>query len=73
MLQRGREIERKERRETNREKSVGKEETRQSDSDNVRRERKSKGKRRSERVIRVMQCASEIVFQYFFWKTTYRK
>ena len=73
MLQRGREIERKERRETNREKSVGKEETRQSDSDGVRRERKSKGKRRSERVIRVMHCAREIVFQYFFWKTTYRK
>ena len=58
MLQRGREIERKERRETNREKSVGKEETRQSDSDNVRRERKSKGKRRSERAIRVMCRAS---------------
>ena len=52
---------------------MGKEETRQSDSDNVRRERKSKGKRRSERVIRVMHCAREIVFQYFFWKTTYRK
>ena len=48
MSQRGRETERKERRETNREKSVGKEETRQSNSEGVRRKRKSKGKRRSE-------------------------
>ena len=58
MLQKGRETKRKERRETNREKSIGKEETRQSDSDGVRRERKSKGNRRSERAIRVMCRAS---------------
>ena len=67
MLQRGRDIERKERRETNREKSVGKEETRQSDSDGVRRERKSKGKRRSGRAIRVMHCARERLFSNIFF------
>ena len=78
MLQRGRETKRKERRETNREKSIGKEETRQSESDGVRRERKSKGNRRSERAIRVMHCARERLFSnffffFFFLKTTYRK
>ena len=52
----GREIERKERRETNREKSVGKEETKWSDSEGVRR------KRKSERAIRVMCCARERLF-----------
>ena len=78
MLQRGRETKRKETRETNREKSIGKEETRQSESDGVRRERKSKGNRRSERAIRVMHCARERLFSniyiyIFFFKTTYRK
>ena len=74
MLQRGREIERKERRETNREKSMGKEETKQSDSDGVRRERKSKRKRRSERAIRVMHCVGERLFSNIvFRKTTYKK
>ena len=62
----------------NREKSIRKEETRQSDSDGVRRERKSKGNRRSERAIRVMHCARERLFSniyiyIFFFKTTYRK
>ena len=74
MLQRGRETKRKERRETNREKSIGKEETRQSESDGVRRERKSKGNRRSERAIRVMHCVRKRLFSniyiyiYFFEK-----
>ena len=67
MLQRGRETKRKERRETNREKSIGKEETRQSESDGVRRERKSKGNRRSERAIRVMHCARERLFANIFF------
>ena len=59
MLQRGREFERKERRETNREKSVGKEETRE----NV-----------SERAIRVMHCVGERLFSNIvFRKTTYKK
>ena len=52
----------KERRETNREKYVGKEETRRSDSEGVRRKRKSKRKRKSERAIRVMCCARERLF-----------
>ena len=56
VLQRGRETKRKERRETNREKSVGKEETRRSDSKGVRRQRKS------ESAIRVMCYARERLF-----------
>ena len=42
----------------------------------MREERKSKGKRRSERAIRVMHHAKERLFSnifFFFWKTTYRK
>ena len=65
---------REERRGTNKEKSVGKEETRLSDNEGVRRERKSKGKRRSERAIGVTCCARERLFSNIcFWKTTYRK
>ena len=56
VLQKGRETKRKERRETNREKSVGKEETRRSDSKGVRRQRKS------ESAIRVMCYARERLF-----------
>ena len=67
VLQRGRETERKERRETNREKSMGKEETKQSDNEGVRRERKSKGKRRNERAIRVMHCVRERLFSNVFF------
>ena len=67
MLQRRGETERKERRETNREKSVGKEETRQSNSEGVRRKRKSKGKRRSERAIRVMHCKRDRLFSNIFF------
>ena len=53
---------------------MGKEETRENVSDSVRRKRKSKGKRRSERAIRVMHCARERLFSnIFFWKTTYKK
>ena len=46
---------------------MGKEETKQSDSDGVRRERKSKRKRRSERAIRVMHCARERLFANIFF------
>ena len=41
---------------------MGKEETRRSDSEGVRRKRKSKRKRKSERAIRVMCCARERLF-----------
>ena len=41
---------------------MGKEETRWSDSEGVRRKRKSKRKRKSERAIRVMCCARERLF-----------
>ena len=44
-----------------------KEETRENVSDSVRRERKNKGKRRSERAIRVMHCARERLFSNIFY------
>ena len=45
---------------------MGKEETRRSDSEGVRRKRKSKGKRRSERAIRVMHCKRERLFSNIY-------